>query len=157
MAILYQSRKAAFQRTNARLCVLLQQLGFDKTWLKLRYPMTGVQLFFTHDRDPVHTIPIRNCTGIKISRYEPVHTITVSHYGFMLFHTGTVWTQGLTVIISLRFHFVPVSCERGHRKLNTSLVLLPSSCNEGPARLQLQESFNQFTQMALCHSSFIFS
>ena len=51
---------------------------------------------------PVHTIPVRHCTGIKISRYEPlryVHTIPVEvqfHYGFTL--------RFKSLRLALRFH-----------------------------------------------------
>ena len=51
--------------------------------------------FFNENLDPVHTIPVRNCTGIKISRYEPVYTIPVEvqfHYGFK------------SLRLALRFH-----------------------------------------------------
>ena len=38
-------------------------------------------------KDPVHTIPVRNCTGNKMSLYEPVHTIPIQFHAVLLFRS----------------------------------------------------------------------
>ena len=45
----------------------------------------------------------------------------------MFFHTGSVWAQGLTEVILLRFHFVPASCERGLHVRNEAVQQLSYS------------------------------
>ena len=61
--------------------------------------------------DPVHMIPVQNCTGIKISRYEHVHMITVSHYGFKL-----LWLALLFHVFSYQYR---VNTKPKHNNLVT--------------------------------------
>lgn len=83
--------------------------------------------FGWHNLYFVHTMLVRNCDGIGLSRYATVHTIPLSFRSLLIitvritvsrfFRVSIVWTKGLALNFSLRFEFVQVSYERGLKQI----------------------------------------